>query len=505
MDLVREASDKIFSSLGAYRHSYSKVGGFRLLDKDPVLEAARYLGFKVVEYDLPVYPVEKMFRVGNELLAFMIFSTFVCYMLYFYVAKTPLLKWASVGAMISMLMAWPAVTGTSGVMLLDFWKPALGFRSCLLVWDIFHIRTREEVESWSIPRFYCHLWAFPKEEEEIAEREEKEGFKRNAVWENAKGMPRVVVEGVLLLLSLYFVPTYELTKNMSQLAYHCYCDMLGVSILMALALFGDGLLKVFGMVCNVEMQDMFENPLGTINIRLFWSHWNRAIASVLHRVVFGGGRRTKSKAQVETKKEAKPPSNSKRLEALKKRQHLDHLSETEHESSKTDDEDEARKSRSRSDLKMTPSNGTAANGGSKKASDLSSAEKEKKMRARGKSSFLPKAAAAIATFAMSGLFHEHITYFTFDYADGKNFLFFLANGFATVISTWFKRTYPEANARIPTWAAVLLLHTFFLAVVPLFCTPFIRRGFFTQMEGLKYELLPIAPRKAGSFIYLFGQ
>jgi hypothetical protein len=100
----------------------------------------------------------------------------------------------------------------------------------VLVWDIFHIRTREEVSSWSIPRFYCHLWAFPKEEEEIEEREAKEGFKRSAIIENAKGMPKVLIEGFLLLLSLYFVPPYELTKNMSQLAYHLYCDALGVSV-----------------------------------------------------------------------------------------------------------------------------------------------------------------------------------------------------------------------------------------------------------------------------------
>jgi hypothetical protein len=100
----------------------------------------------------------------------------------------------------------------------------------VLVWDIFHIRTREEVASWSIPRFFCHLWAFPKEEEEIAERTKEEGFKRSAIVENAKGMPKVFCEGVLLLLSLYIVPPYELTKDMSQFAYHCYCDALGVSV-----------------------------------------------------------------------------------------------------------------------------------------------------------------------------------------------------------------------------------------------------------------------------------
>lgn len=301
------------------------------------------------------------------------------------------------------------------------------------------------------------------------------------------------MEGILLLLSLYLVPPYELTKNMSQLAYHLYCDALGVSvsacleqtddgfpnilsflqILMALALFGDGLLKLIGIICNVEMADMFENPLGTINIRLFWSHWNRAIATVLHRVVFGGGRRAKSSAKKEKKSTPAKTAGDKRLEAIRKRNHLDHLSETEIESSKTDDEDDERRRKARSSLKMTQANGKQTANGDTKA-------KEGKASGKSRSPFLPKAVAAIATFAMSGIFHEHITYFTLDYADGKNFLFFLANGFATVFSTWFKRTFPETNARIPTFVAVLLLHGFFLAVVPLFCTPFIRRGFFIR-------------------------
>lgn len=247
---------------------------------------------------------------------------------------------------------------------------------------------------------------------------------------------------------------------------------------MALALFGDGLLKVIGMACNVEMADMFENPLGTINIRLFWSHWNRAIATVLHRVVFGGGRNTASSIKTMQKKKAAEARASaggdKRMEALRNRKHLDHLSETEYEASKTDDEDDDRRKRARSSgLKMTQANG---GGAEKKASK----PVERRSSSKGRSPFLPKAAAAIATFAMSGIFHEHITYFTLDYADGKNFLFFVLNGVATVFSTWFRRTFPEINARIPTLVSVLLLHAFFLAVIPLFCTPFIRKGFFVR-------------------------
>lgn len=241
---------------------------------------------------------------------------------------------------------------------------------------------------------------------------------------------------------------------------------------MALALFGDGLLKLIGIFCNVEMADMFENPLGTVNIRLFWSHWNRAIATVLHRVVFGGGRKTKSSVVGQKKKTVKTtPAADRRLEALRNRKHLDHLSETEFEASKTDDEDDERRKRSRANgLKMTQANGAEKTNG----------ESKPRSSSKSRSSFLPKAFAAIATFAMSGIFHEHITYFTLNYADGKNFLFFVLNGVATVFSTWFRRTFPEINARIPTLVSVLLLHAFFLAVVPLFCTPFIRRGFFIR-------------------------
>jgi hypothetical protein len=503
MELVRKSTDKAIDAWLANstkpKAGYSKLG-FKLLKKDPILEGARKAGFKVVEYDLPPYNVRGLAGVANELLAFMILSTIACYILYHGVShRSALLKQACVGAMISALIAWPLITGQSGIMLLDFWKPALGFRSCLLVWDIFNIRTRPEVNGWSFARFFCHLWAFPKEEEEIEERAKEEGFKRSAIVENAKGLPKVALEGVLMLMTLYLIPPYELTKNMSQFAYHCYCDMLGFCILMALALFGDGLLKLIGIVCNVEMADMFENPLGTVNIRLFWSHWNRAIATVLHRVIFGGGRNTKS--SVKNQKKNKALAMQKRALANNggaKRVHLDHLSETEAEASKTDDEDDSKRRARQNGLTMTSSASAGKANGSANGGGKSGSEKPK-------SPFYPKAIAAIATFAMSGIFHEWITAMTLHYASGENFVFFVLNGVATVVSTWFRRTYPELNAKIPTLVSVLMLHAFFLAVIPLFCAPFIQRGFFMQMEGLKYELLPWQAKKRGSFIYLFGQ
>lgn len=462
--------------------------GMPLFHTDPLLDLARKAGFKVVEYDLPPYPLVTAGWQALSTLGFMVGTTVLSYVLYYTVGKTYAARVGCVGLVSAILLAWPVFAGRSGCMMLDFWRPALGFRSALLVYDIFCIRTREEVDNWSFARFFCGLWAFPMEEEDIAEREKREGFKRNARWENMKGYPKVFIEGIIFLGTLYVLPPYAIAQTMSQLQYHLYCDAMGISILMALALFGDGLLKGMGIILGIEMQDMFESPLSTINIRLFWSHWNRAIASVFHRVIFAGG---KKKAAGKQKAAA-----SKRVAQLaqEKRSHLDHLSETEAETSRTDDEDGGARAR-KSGLKMTSSK---------------QAEAPKKNAAASKppakkSSFLPKAAAAIVTFGMSGIFHEHITYNTMGIADGLNFLFFLANGVATVASTWFRRTYPELNAKIPTLVAVLMLHTFFLAVIPLFCTVFIKSEFFIQMESLKWHLLPVANAKRGAFIYLFGQ
>lgn len=69
-----------------------------------------------------------------------------------------------------------------------------------------------------------------REEDDIEERNILEGRKRNARWENAKGYPKVVFEGTLFLLSLYMIPPLELTKDMTQLQYHAYCEVLGFSV-----------------------------------------------------------------------------------------------------------------------------------------------------------------------------------------------------------------------------------------------------------------------------------
>ncbi|KAK0569439.1 hypothetical protein OC861_000927 [Tilletia horrida] len=492
--------------------------GVPMFVNDPIVELAKKAGFKVTEYNQARYPLWEGLFAFIQSFGFIVGTGVLAYFLYHGAAKrSPIAKWSCTFSLIGLFLAWPTLTPQSGAMLLDFFRPALGFRSALLVWDIFILRPVPEVESWHPFQFFAQLWAFPRELDEIAVRTEREGYQRNPRMENLKRMPKVLVELIILILSLYVVPPYEYTKNMSQIAFHFYNDALGISILMALAAICDGLLSAMGIIIGVEMADMFENPLGTTNIRLFWSHWNRAIATVLHRVVFGGGKA--ARAHLDRKIVAAKALNGSEsaANALLRRKHLDQLSETEYADTTDDEVSNANgtngnapkagtvRRRETSQLRLTSTAPGADDKSKKKKSGAKDGSQGNASSKSSNSKFTSKAISAILTFACSGLFHEHITYFTLGFANGENFLFFLLNGFATVGTTWFKRTFPEINNKIPTWASVILLHLFFLAVSPLFCAPFIRSGFFIQLEALFYEIIPVQKRSRGVLIWLFGQ
>ncbi|KAK0519121.1 hypothetical protein OC834_007491 [Tilletia horrida] len=488
----------------------SKLLGVPLLYTDPVLDFARKAGFKVTEYNQPRYPLWPAAFAFLQTLGFILGTGALAYFLYHGIAKRSQAgKWLCSVSLISLFLLWPTITPQSGAMLLDFFRPALGFRSALLIWDVFMLRPVEEVNSWHPFQFFAQIWAFPRELDEIAVRSEREGYVRSPRIENLKRMPKVLLELVILILTLYVVPPYEYTKNMSQLAFHLYNDALGVSILMALAAICDGLLSLMGIVIGVEMADML-------------SHWNRAIATVLHRVVFGGSKAARN--QVDRKIVAAKALNGSQsaAHALLRRKHLDGLSETEYAETTDDDDAAANGNGTSSGVKQQSTNGAARRRDASQLRLTSTApgadDKSKKSSKKGNGAvaqptasqqasskkFTSKAISAILTFACSGIFHEHITYFTLGFANGENFLFFLLNGFATVGTTWFKRTFPEINSKIPTWASVIMLHLFFLAVSPLFCAPFIRSGFFIQLEALFWEIIPVANRSRGAFVWVFG-
>lgn len=151
-------------------------------------------------------------------------------------------------------------------------------------------------------------------------------------------------------------------------------------------------------------QDMFQNPLLSTNPREFWVKWNLAVKNSLQSVVF---------LLVQGKK---PPPVVQRLKKdtnAAKKKFNDQLSETE-VSASDDDAPAVLRARASSsgiqerqgpygDLKKR-NGGPAANG---RQAPGEKVEKREKPRKKG-SSFLFKAAAALATFAVSGAFHEWV-------------------------------------------------------------------------------------------------
>jgi hypothetical protein len=45
-----------------------------------------------------------------------------------------------------------------------------------------------------------------------------------------KGYPKVFIEGIIFLGTLYILPPYAIAQTMSQLQYHLYCDAMGISV-----------------------------------------------------------------------------------------------------------------------------------------------------------------------------------------------------------------------------------------------------------------------------------
>lgn len=103
--------------------------GFELLDHDPVVAAARRVGLKAVEYDLPVYPLATAGIQLVYMLGFIVGTSAAAWTLYHYVAhRSYVLKWGCIGGMATTMLAWPVIAGYSGCMMLDFWRPVSTLR-----------------------------------------------------------------------------------------------------------------------------------------------------------------------------------------------------------------------------------------------------------------------------------------------------------------------------------------------------------------------------------------
>lgn len=442
-----------------------------------VLEFFQRLGFETMQYaPEPMNSVVYMDEMLRGVLDLSI-MTLVVYVAFYATANaSPAVRRAAAVVVSGMVLLWPIQAGRGETWLFNFFRPAIGFRSALLAWDIFQIRTVHEVQSWSFRLFVCHLWFFPVEEVQLREREQREGFKRCPRMQCLKQMAVGVVQGVFAVVLLLAVPPKEAKAQMRPLVYHIYTLVMCVEIFLLLSSGGLLLFNLVGLVTGIEQEVMFQNPFFTTRLRYFWSRWNRAIATVLHRVIFGG-RNT--------------------YQTLEQRK-----------------EEEARKAHASQQADMSTSgvdarSGAAARRRAPPGSTDRSAELSKDAGApvaQKRSSFVKKSCLAVLTFFVSGLFHEYLIFFATPHHFGYNTLFFVLNGLATVLSSGIERFAPRVHRTIPNWLRYIFMVSFALATGPLFFAPFVESNFFANFQETLFLALPSdMARPLPMFVYVLGK
>lgn len=254
---------------------------------------------------------------------------------------------------------------------------------------------------------YAEALTFPKEEQSDWPR-----------WENIKVLGLCFVKYIAVNILLYAAPNEDIIKTVKNpFAWVMYHAVIGACILNTLGFLIEGTMRVMGRVrCLVLLvswltfaqryhrrraelvrsprvlwrsslicaRSLFQNPLGSPNLRLFWARWNMVIKEGLHRVIFR--QKEKEKAQAKQQNGSADPSKAGKPAArpqqkARRYSHKDHLSETEMSSSAAPSDSDMRRQA------------------------VVEARKEKKKKGK----FLPKAAAAFITFAFSGIFHEFVT------------------------------------------------------------------------------------------------
>lgn len=454
----------------------------RVPPETAVLDAFRRLGFDTMQYARneldSVMFANELFRM---LLDVAVMTVVICTVFQRTAHAKPAVRRNAALVLSALVLLWPVLVGRGEVTAFNFLRPAVGFRSSLLVWDLFQIRTVQEVQSWSIMRLVAHLWFFPMEQERIEERERHDGYKRDPRAQSLRNLPLGLVQGAVSLVLLLFVPPKAAYDEMHWLNRRCYCFLLGITIFLLLSSGGLIIFNLFGLITGIEQEAMFHNPWFTTRLRHFWSRWNRAIATVLHRVIFGGEKTFKT---LEERKAA-----------------------------------EARAAKGTSnDAQGTSSAVTGASGAAQRrtrassspSSSSSSSEEEEGNGAeadqRRKRAFWTKSGLAMLTFFTSGLFHEYLITFASPYHYGYNTLFFLLNGAGTVLSSGVERFYPAVHHRIPAWFRYMLMIAFYLCVSPLFFAPLLAGDFFAHLQEVAFMMLPHdRPPARPMFVFLFGK
>ncbi|WFD41479.1 hypothetical protein MPSI1_000108 [Malassezia psittaci] len=438
----------------------------------------RRCGFETMQYSSSMLTSDMFLNEGLRLILDLLVMTIIFYVVYHSTSRSsPTVRLIVSICMAGLLILWPVVVGTGKCAVFNFLRPAVGFRSGLLVWDIFQIRSVEEVESWSWAMFIAHLWLFPTEPEQIEERVRKTGRRRNPRIQSLMNFPLGLVQGAFGLLLLLFVPPKSAAMQMNFIPYSFYCILMGMLVFLLLSSGGIVIFNSFGLITGIEQEAMFQNPWFTTRLRHFWSRWNRAIATVLHRVIFQG------------------QGTYKTLEERKIEEAREQM-----QSHNTEGQSTA--------MNKAPSSSSLQH--RKPASLKESSEKHPNSQSNSSkpdpNQFLKKSALAVLTFLVSGLFHEYLIYFATPHRFGRNTLFFLLNGIAAALSSAVEQFCPNVHNRIPGWFRYILMLAFYTCVSPLFFAPFIEGDFFSHFQDAAFLALPSSwPKPRPMFVFLLGR
>ncbi|SHO78227.1 Uncharacterized protein MSYG_2569 [Malassezia sympodialis ATCC 42132] len=327
---------------------------------------------------------------------------------------------------IMVLLPW-AVLGSGGQSrMTNYLRAALAFRSSLLLWDIFMIRPVAEVRSWSAARTFAQVWLFPVEVAVLAKRPGPQRPRLHCLREVGKGLVSVL----FVQLCLLFFPPIEVVREMPKYQYMCYGPFMVVGLYAMLSSTGMFLVNMSGLVVGIEQAPLFENPFFTTSVQQFWSRWNRAVSTVLHRVVFGSLSTARPKKKQSDSSPKRPPSLVR---------------------------------------------------------------------------FAQTSLMAMATFLVSGLFHEFLLLCSTPGLYGWQTLFFLLNGLLAVSATAIARYAPGITRRTPTFVRYLILTLFCCCLSHLFFVPLQTHNMLAEPQILlQLLLLPRGtPPQHAYFLHLF--
>ena len=274
---------------------------------------AQPLGASVYTFPLPAIALEDVADEFGRLIADTFVITLLLIALYrLTAARTTSVRRTVTLALSTLLLLWPTFLDRGRSCMISYVRAAVAFRASLMTWDMFIMRTRAEVESWSFRLVYSHLWLLPVEAVDLEYRE-AHGIRSTPRLTSLYKLGIALVRSVFSFALAPVFPPAQMLGQQSWFSYRINLLLMNLALYFMLSSGGALSLNAFGLVFGVEQLPMFENPFFTTSIRTFWSRWNRAIASVLHRVIFQG-KNTNVRQAPEKKHEHKsPPRLDKRF------------------------------------------------------------------------------------------------------------------------------------------------------------------------------------------------